>query len=250
MAWHISCEQPNCRGKTAYNICDLIENYLDDRGLFRCKCGGAGYIERKLKLMEGEEATFLYKGILMLDPNPKEGETYFPFVFLTSSDESGEIDCVHFRYFKDTRHMPGGGQLKFGDGPGSGPIVGLDSVSRQHCRRSYRQQLTSHLRPAWSTCLAFSPHSTDDVEIVVDASVMASLTAHGPDLRWECSRQACSPQGPASHSQSGLENRAGAGTRNRLPRVRRVRVSEDVAAAGSVGTLRINQCSTASPPPR
>ena len=52
-------------------------------------------------------------------------------------------------------------------------------------------------------------------------------------------RQACSPCGLALRPHWGSKDRAGAGTRNRLPRIRRVRASEDLAAAERIRTRRI-----------
>ena len=47
-------------------------------------------------------------------------ETYCPYVFLTAQEKDGEVDGIHFNYYKDTR--PGGGKLKHGHGPGGAPV--------------------------------------------------------------------------------------------------------------------------------
>ena len=50
------------------------------------------------------------------DSNPNS--LYQPFAFVTNGENG---PGVWMRYYKDTRSEPGG-KLKFGDGPGGGPV--------------------------------------------------------------------------------------------------------------------------------
>ena len=53
MGWKIKCHKENCPEQTkAKDIVDLIKNYRDNEGWFKCKCGSKGYIKKSFKLQE------------------------------------------------------------------------------------------------------------------------------------------------------------------------------------------------------
>lgn len=119
MGWLIKCTV--CRRETwAGNIVDLIGSHCDHNGWLRCgACNGTGFVEKHFLLQEQGEVWEPYlRGIIPLgDP----GDTYQPFVFLVSANESGEVDSVWFSYYKDLRSA--GGRLKLGHGPGGPPVL-------------------------------------------------------------------------------------------------------------------------------
>lgn len=125
MATYLICTDSNCSGTITPNIPAMLDNHLDDQGIFRCRCGAPGYMERNFKLQEDGQTwePFLRGAIKLANPE----DTYQPFVFLCSSTPDGPIDETWFCYYKDTRKYPGG-RLKMGYGPGGPPVLGNDSI--------------------------------------------------------------------------------------------------------------------------
>lgn len=125
MGWAIKCHKKECEEYTyAENIVDLIQNYRDSEGWFKCNCGHSGYIEKSFALQEqGEVWEPFLRGIIPLgDVN----ETYQPFVFIVSYDADGDCCDVWFSYYKDLRDT--GGRLKLGYGPGGPPVLGKGMI--------------------------------------------------------------------------------------------------------------------------
>ena len=121
MGYTIQCRSVNCKKETwATNIVTLIKDHTDKDGKIKClSCGSAdAYIYQESKLQEkGEIWKRFVKGVI---PITTDFETYTPYVFLTAQKEDGEIDGIHFNYYKDTRNE--GGRLKHGHGPGGAPV--------------------------------------------------------------------------------------------------------------------------------
>lgn len=117
----IKCGSENCRKPTkAWDIVDLIENHTEKNGKIKCtECGSTNAsILQESKLQErGENWKRYIKGVIRIKTDV---ETYHPYIFLTASEENGEIDGIHFNYYKDTRNE--GGRLKHGHGPGGAPV--------------------------------------------------------------------------------------------------------------------------------
>lgn len=125
MGYLIKCS--SCQQDTwAPNIVDLINDYLEkESGKIKClKCGSLqASIFQESILQEGETWQRHIKGVI---PIKTEFETYVPYIFLTAKKEDGEIDGIHFNYFKDTRKT--GGRLKHGHGPGGAPVFAKDEL--------------------------------------------------------------------------------------------------------------------------
>ncbi|HWR83395.1 MAG TPA: hypothetical protein VN285_08835 [Candidatus Deferrimicrobium sp.] len=132
MAYRIQCL--SCDKETwATNIIDLIENNTD--GMFeshggKLKCGSSGaqgYIRVESKLQEEKETYIRFiKAVVRIRT---DGATYYPYIFLNSSTKGGDVDHLHFNYYKDTRAQPGG-KLKHGHGPGGAPVFGKPEFSK------------------------------------------------------------------------------------------------------------------------
>ena len=89
------------------NIVDLIDNHTDDKGWFRCsECGNAAYIPQEFDLVEGWPWHPHLWGAIRLNDDPTD--TYQPYVYLVSDGPEQAPSKVWFRYYKDTRHLPGG----------------------------------------------------------------------------------------------------------------------------------------------
>jgi len=58
------------------------------------------------------------KGIIRIKT---DYETYSPYIFLTADTEDGQVNGIHFNYYKDTRSQ--GGRLKHGHGPGGASVL-------------------------------------------------------------------------------------------------------------------------------
>lgn len=121
---HITCTKPDCRGANPRNYVDLLDNYLDQSGRIKCKCGAKGFVKKYFELQEKGQTwdPYLVGAIRLASPE----DTYQPFVFLCSSEPSGEPDETWFCYYKDTTHE--GGRLKMGYGPGGPPVLGNETV--------------------------------------------------------------------------------------------------------------------------
>lgn len=130
MSYNIMCS--SCQKKTwAANIVDLIDKHTDsafgeDGGMLVCgHCSALGHIYRSSKLQERGKTYVRYiKGVFRIPSN--EERTYFPYLFLNSDTEDGDIGHVHFNYYKDTRKD--GGRLKHGHGPGGAPVFGPETL--------------------------------------------------------------------------------------------------------------------------
>lgn len=121
----IKCYSEKCKKETwAANIIDLIDNYTVNG---KIKCGSCGStnasIFQESKLQEKGEKWGRY--IIGVIPIKTDWATYTPYVFLTAPTENGEINGIHFNYFKDTRNQEGG-KLKHGHGPGGAPVLSKD----------------------------------------------------------------------------------------------------------------------------
>jgi len=127
MGYKINCINKSCQKESkAINIDDLVKNCKDSFGKLKCRiCGNSGaYIFRESKLQEKNEKWKRYiKGIITIET---EDEDYTPYVFLTSQVMGGEIDGIHFGYYKDLRKK--GGKLKHGHGPGGSPVFSKDEI--------------------------------------------------------------------------------------------------------------------------
>ncbi len=123
MVYSINCS--NCKKNTkAANIVDLIVNHTETIGKIKCTACGSlnASIYKESNLQEKGETWIRY--IRSLIPIKTNCDTYTPYVFLTSQTENGEIDGIHFNYYKDTRKY--GGKLKHGHGPGGSPVFSKD----------------------------------------------------------------------------------------------------------------------------
>jgi hypothetical protein len=120
--WVIDCAAGCTKQTQAANIADLLDRHLDGEGWFACRhCGGRGTITKTRTLQDGSSWTCPYVGAMRF---ARPGEPFQPFAFLVG--EPNGRTSVHLRYFVD--HRPTGGQLKMGDGPGGGPVVGAHAV--------------------------------------------------------------------------------------------------------------------------
>jgi len=128
MGYQIICTNPKCKQLTwANNIIDLIEKHTDERGRIKCtECGSANaHVFKESRLQEKGETWRRYiRGVITIKT---EYKTYTPYIFLTSQTETGEIDGIHFNYYKDTRRKKGG-RLKHGHGPGGAPVLTKDEL--------------------------------------------------------------------------------------------------------------------------
>lgn len=123
MGYPIKCK--DCGRETwAPNIVDLIKDYTEKNGKIKCICGSTNasiYQESNLQ-EKGQTWKRWIKGNI---PIKTDVETYRPYVFLTAQTEDGEVDGIHFNYYKDTRNEEGG-RLKHGHGPGGAPVFSKD----------------------------------------------------------------------------------------------------------------------------
>lgn len=126
MGYLIKCS--SCHQQTwAPNIINLIKEHTENSGKIKCiGCGSSNAsVYRESKIQEKEEYWRRYiKGVI---PIKTEFETYTPYIFLTAQAEDGEVNGIHFNYFKDTRNE-GGGKLKHGHGPGGAPVFSKDEL--------------------------------------------------------------------------------------------------------------------------
>lgn len=125
MGYSIKCT--SCGQNTwAENIVNLINEHKEKNGKIKCTaCGSSNAsIYQESSLQEKGEIWERYiKGVI---PIETEFETYTPYIFLTAQTENGEIDGIHFNYYKDTRKD--GGKLKHGHGPGGAPVFSKDEL--------------------------------------------------------------------------------------------------------------------------
>ena len=125
MGYLIKCL--SCKQETwAQNIVDLIKGHTINNGKIKCiKCNSSNAsIHQRNNLQEKGEVWERY--IIGVIPIITDSETYTPYIFLTSQVEGGEVDGIHFNYYKDTRQS--GGKLKHGHGPGGAPVLGKDEL--------------------------------------------------------------------------------------------------------------------------
>ena len=125
MGYPIRCS--SCGKETwATNIINLIQEHTETNGKIKCiVCGSLNAsIYQKSSLQEKGEAWERY--ILGVIPITTEFETYTPYIFLTSQAKDGEVQGIHFNYFKDTRGE--GGRLKHGHGPGGAPVLTKNEI--------------------------------------------------------------------------------------------------------------------------
>lgn len=128
MGWWIECEN-NCvaEGAWANQIKDLLRLHRREDGRFVCQCGALGRINKEYKVKgKGEVDPWRPELIGAVQPDWTEDDpdgTYQPFLFVTREHESKEIG-VWCRYYKRLQN----GNLKFGDGPGGGPVFGIDDL--------------------------------------------------------------------------------------------------------------------------
>lgn len=118
----IKCGSKKCGEQTwAANIVDLINEHTEKNGKIQCTaCGGLkASVNRESVLQEkGETWSRYIQGVI---PIKTGHETYTPYVLLTAQSENGQLDGIHFNYFKDTRNEEGG-SLKHGHGPEGAPV--------------------------------------------------------------------------------------------------------------------------------
>ena len=125
MGWLIECNNPECGEKTwATQIDDLMRHHRNGDGRFRCSaCRGSGRIRKEHQNMQSRnEAPWCPQLVGAIQPDWFDANPncfYQPFAFVLETEEDGP--GVWMRYYKDTRNEPGG-RLKFGDGPGGGPV--------------------------------------------------------------------------------------------------------------------------------
>ena len=108
----------------------MINEHTEKNGKIKCTACGSlnASIYQKSKLQEEGKTWERYiKGGI---PIETEVETYTPYVFLTAQAEDGEIDGIHFNYYKDTRdpRKKDGGKLKHGHGPGGAPVFSKNEL--------------------------------------------------------------------------------------------------------------------------
>lgn len=126
MPYTINCSDKNCLiSTTAYNIVDLVDNYRDKDGWFKCSCGQKGYIEKNFELQEKGQTwePYLHGAISLGDI----GASYQPFVYMVSNSPEDFPNAFWFSYYKDMRTE--GGRLKLGHGPGGPPVLGKDALT-------------------------------------------------------------------------------------------------------------------------
>ncbi len=123
MPYTIKCNDNACGKETlAINIVELVNNHISNTGKLKCiSCKkDNAYIYQKSTLQEEGEVWERYiKGVITIKT---DYDTYTPYIFLTSNAKDGEINGIHFNYFKDTRNEPKG-RLKHGHGPGGAPVL-------------------------------------------------------------------------------------------------------------------------------
>jgi hypothetical protein len=123
-AWRITCTDPSCQENARpVDQVDLLENYRDGRGWFRCSCGRHGYIEKSYRLQEGGEWHPFLMGAIRLG---EADDPYQPYAFLVAKSPNEIPDKLLFRYYKDLRSD--NGRLKPGGGPGGSPVVDIYRV--------------------------------------------------------------------------------------------------------------------------
>jgi hypothetical protein len=128
VAYDIHCSE--CGHTTwAGNIDELLKVNTCETGQFVCgECQSRRTsIFRSSDLQEGngEKWDRWIKGVIQIDSGIS---TYRPYIFLTADSSEGEVNGLHFHYYKDTRGMPGG-RLKHGHGPGGPPVLAFDHLS-------------------------------------------------------------------------------------------------------------------------
>jgi hypothetical protein len=154
VSWLIDCAAGCGKQTWAANIAELLDRRLDDEGWFSCGyCRERGVITKSRSLQDGSTWTCRYVGAIRL---AKPGEPFQPVALLVG-EPNGRMS-VHLRYYVD--HRPTGGKLKWGDGPGGGPVVG-------------------------GHALVNLVHQLIDIGCLDRAEVMARLGAHTPGLRRE-----------------------------------------------------------------
>lgn len=128
MGWWIECEgKCEAEGVWAKQIKELLQDHRREDGRFVCRCGALGHIKKEFPVKgKGEVGSWQPKLIGAVQPDwvdDNPDETYRPFLFVTQETESREYG-VWCRYFKRLAN----GNLKFGDGPGAGPVFGVDDL--------------------------------------------------------------------------------------------------------------------------
>ena len=104
-----------------------MREHRRDDGRFVCKCGAPGHVKKEYQLKgRGEVGPWQPELIGAVQPDWAEAdpdEAYQPLLFVTREPESREFG-VWCRYYKRLEN----GKLKFGDGPGAGPVFGIDDL--------------------------------------------------------------------------------------------------------------------------
>ena len=119
MGWNIECLNKNkCDGAYADNIVDLMQDgHLDNQNRFVCRCGNAGYIEKKFKV---GKSWWIRGAIIFPDMDDEE---YQPFVFLVNHDNRNDPPhSLWFSYYNDRRPVRKL-SMKYG------PVLGIKDVT-------------------------------------------------------------------------------------------------------------------------